>query len=447
MPDGIYEIVYRNTATVGGRRTNTVELTARRLVKNPDRMAVSVGETINWTLRGFHNPVDRPVANFTIVDMPGLGLNFRSGRIPAFNNGAGITYDIRYMVAGSNEWHTHVAAVDASRPFMFNLPQPGNLHYTRIGLFFGNVPAGFGLGNEIVFTFAVSGEAPNNELINRFMIGHDNIEQDGNSPDRPIIGGGADGSDGIGSRHYQENEIISIIPFNPIHHAYLIGDNHGMIRPYDSITRAEVATILFRLITDEYRAETWTQTNLFPDVEINDWFNNAVSTMANAGVLVGMPDGTFQPSRAITRAEFAVAMTRFFEDLPLEVSNMFSDIEGHWAESEINAAARLGWVTGFPDGTFAPNQAITRAEVAALINRILRRRPETVDDLLPGMIIWPDNMDTSAWFYLYLQEASNSNYFEMKADGFHKTWTALIEPRNWRTLELPDSRPWDILEN
>ena len=123
---------------------------------------------------------------------------------------------------------------------------------------------------------------------------------------------------------------------------------------------------------------------------------------------------------------------------------MFSDVYGHWAASEINAVARMGWVRGFPGGTFAPDQSITRAETAALINRILSRLPETVNDLLPGMVEWPDNGNIGAWYYLYIQEATNSNYFEMKADGIHKRWLQLLEPPRWYLLERTDSRPRDV---
>ena len=443
LPVGIFERTFRNTAQVNGNNTNSVNLVMTGLIKQPDRMAVYVGETINWTLRGFHNPLDRAATNFAIIDAPGRGLNFQSGSLPAFVNGAGVTYDIRYQVVGSNEWRTHATDINANSPFTFSLPQPGDLYYTAIGLFFGDVPVGFGLGNEIVLTFVVGDNAPNNILTNGFMITFDNAERPGISPDEPVvnepgIGGGAGGS-------VRDASVESIIPFNPAHHAYMVGDANGMIRPNASITRAEVATIFFRLVTDDYRAQMWTQQNSFADVQMNHWFNNAVSTMANAGVLTGMPDGTFQPQRAITRAEFAVVMARFFEGLPMEGANMFPDIEGHWAAAEINAAARMGWITGFPNGNFAPNQAITRAEAAALINRILGRLPRTVSDLLPGMTTWADNANTNAWYYLYIQEASNSNEFVMQADGIHKTWTALLNPRDWQVLEYPSSRPLDII--
>jgi len=218
----------------------------------------------------------------------------------------------------------------------------------------------------------------------------------------------------------------------------------GTIRPQSNISRAEVATIFFRLITDDYRAQMWTQQNPYSDVNLEQWFNNGISTMANVGLLYGMPDGTFQPNRPITRAEF-VAMTSRFLDLQHTGEDLFPDIAGHWAANSINAVARAGWIVGYPDGRFAPNQNITRAEVAAIINRILNRHPETLDDLLEGMVMWPDNTDTSAWFYLNIQEATNSHYYVRKADGIHETWTELIPPRKWEVLERPGSRPWDII--
>ena len=169
-------------------------------IKNPDRMVVNPGETINWTLRGFHNRSGGTVSDFTVVDIPGVGLNFRSASIPAFTNGEGITYEVRYTVAGSNEWRTYRTDIDASRPFSFSLPQPGNLHYTNIALFFGNVPADFALGNEIVMTFTVGNNAPNNTLINRFVVRYDNTEREGNSPNNPTVTppteSGAGGSSG-----------------------------------------------------------------------------------------------------------------------------------------------------------------------------------------------------------------------------------------------------------
>jgi len=146
-----------------------------------------VGGTIDWTLRGFHNRTGNDVTNFTIIDIPGRGLNFSRGNLPAFTNAAGITFDIRYTVYGSDEVHTFLSGIDASRPFTFSLPQSGNLRYTNIGLFFGNVPADFGLGNEIVLTFVAGTGAPNNELINRFVVRYDNVEHECRTTERPTV--------------------------------------------------------------------------------------------------------------------------------------------------------------------------------------------------------------------------------------------------------------------
>ncbi|MCL2201523.1 MAG: S-layer homology domain-containing protein, partial [Oscillospiraceae bacterium] len=238
--------------------------------------------------------------------------------------------------------------------------------------------------------------------------------------------------------------VIPLVLFSPIHYRYLIGDTDGLIRPTDNITRAEVVTIFFRLITDDFREQMWVQSNPYPDVIQRNWFNNAVSTMTNAGVLRGMPNGTFEPNRAITRAEFAAIVSRFIEG-EYTGEDYFRDIEGHWAQAYINTLGSRGWVIGVGDGNFEPNREITRAEAATIVNRILVRHPETVADLLPGMITWPDNADTTAWFYLDLQEATNSNSYEMKDDGYHKTWIELIPDPNWVALERPESRPRDHL--
>ena len=198
---------------------------------------------------------------------------------------------------------------------------------------------------------------------------------------------------------------------------------------------------------DNDRAQYWTQANPFPDVELNQWFNNAVSTTTNADIFMGMPDGNFQPSRAITRAEFAAAVVRFMNVQHREVAPLFNDIAGHWATNYISTAASLGWVMGYEglDGQFLPNQAITRAEAAAMINRMLSRLPKTPHDLLQSMRIWPDNMNPAAWYYLHIQEATNSHYYEMKEDNIHEKWIKLILPeRPWHLLELPTSTPEDI---
>ena len=231
-----------------------------------------------------------------------------------------------------------------------------------------------------------------------------------------------------------------------LHHAFMVGFEDGTIRPNHITTRAEVATIFFRLMPDANRAHYWMQTNPFPDVQMNDWFNNAVSTTVNAGLFAGMPNGTFQPDRAITRAEFATAVVRYMSATQINTTPMFNDIAGHWAEGYINTAALNGWLTG-PEGLggrFLPDQPITRAETAALINRMLNRMPENINDLLPNMLTWQDNTNTNAWYYLYIQQATNSNYFITKPNGIHKTWIVLADPRDWSVLEQPHATPWDI---
>ena len=250
--------------------------------------------------------------------------------------------------------------------------------------------------------------------------------------------------------YYEPVELIPIDP-TPIaetHYAFMIGfAEDGTIRPHANITRAEVATIFFRLITDEYRASVWTQTNSFADVQLDRWFNNAISTMENSGLFAGMPLGeNFGPNQAATRAEFAAMVVNYLGlgHYRSTGGNAFTDIEGHWASDAINVAYLQGWINGFGDGTFRPDELITRAQVAALVNRALGRLPETADDLLEGMVMWPDNMNPNAWYFLYIQEATNSHYHVKKEDGIHETWTHLIDPRNWRSLERPYSRPYNI---
>jgi len=243
---------------------------------------------------------------------------------------------------------------------------------------------------------------------------------------------------------------LNPMPVAPIHYAFMIGyAEDNTIRPHANITRAEVTTIFFRLITDEHRASIWSQTSAFADVSAGArWFNNSISTMERGGLFAGIPLGDhFSPNQAATRAEFAAMVVNYLGlgHVTNVETDAFTDITGHWATDAIHVAYLQGWVRGFGDGTFRPDQLITRAEVAALVNRALGRLPQYPSDLLEGMITWPDNMNQSAWYYLYIQEATNSHYHVQKADGIHETWTQLIEPRNWRALERPYSMPWDIL--
>ena len=219
------------------------------------------------------------------------------------------------------------------------------------------------------------------------------------------------------------------------HYGYMVGYPDGTVRPAGNITRAEVATIFFRLLTDESRKELWCTENPFSDVDSSNWFNNAVSTMYNAGIISGYPDGTFRPNAKITRAELATIVARFLEDrINAGVEINLTDISGHWAEGFIIEVAENGIITGYPDGTFKPDQAITRAETVTMINRLLQRKPDK-DHLLDDMIVWPDNMDTEAWYYEAIQEATNSheyyfsNYFESEI------WETLLPMRDWAALE------------
>ena len=218
------------------------------------------------------------------------------------------------------------------------------------------------------------------------------------------------------------------------HFAYIIGYEDGTVRPNGSITRAEVATIFFRLLTDETREQYWSSTNSYTDVKAGDWFNNAVSTLSRMGILGGYADGTFRPNASITRAEFAKIAVSFFKYKDIAAENIFADVApGSWYESFIAAAAEIGLIEGYEDGTFRPNSSITRAEACTIINRTLNRAPEK-DHLLPvsEMNVWPDNPYT-AWFYADMQEATNSH--EYKWLGDIEQWLEKLPERDWAELE------------
>ena len=217
------------------------------------------------------------------------------------------------------------------------------------------------------------------------------------------------------------------------HYAYIVGYPNGNVEPNGNITRAEVATIFFRLLTEEVRTANSTQSNSLSDVTRGQWFNHAVSTLSSMGIVKGHNDGTFAPNAPITRAEFAAIAARF-DDKNRDTSSKFTDIASHWAKNEIGIAANKGWINGYPDGTFRPNQYITRAEAMTLVNRVLNRLPENSSDLLDSMIKWPDNSDASAWYYLAVQEATNSHYYKTKENKFEK-WTELRKTRDWTELE------------
>ncbi|MEQ2928982.1 S-layer homology domain-containing protein [Agathobaculum butyriciproducens] len=219
------------------------------------------------------------------------------------------------------------------------------------------------------------------------------------------------------------------------HFAYIVGYPNGNVEPNGNITRAEVATIFFRLLTEEVRTANSTQSNSLSDVTRGQWFNHAVSTLSSMGIVKGHNDGTFAPNAPITRAEFAAIAARF-DDKNTDTSSKFTDIASHWAKNEIGIAANKGWINGYPDDTFRPNQYITRAEAMTLVNRVLNRLPENSSDLLDSMIKWPDNSDASAWYYLAVQEATNSHaYSDKSKDDKYEKWTTIRDARDWTKLE------------
>lgn len=212
------------------------------------------------------------------------------------------------------------------------------------------------------------------------------------------------------------------------HFAYVVGYKDGNVRPQGNITRAETAAIFFRLLKEEVRSENLSKHNDFADVTEDSWYNTAVSTMAGMNILKGRTANSFAPQAPITRAEFAAICARF-DSGRAEENSSFTDISGHWAEKEIERAATLGWVSGYTDGSFHPDAPITRAEAMTLINRVLCRMPETKADLLDSMTKWPDNQP-GAWYYLAVQEATNSHTYEQK-DSKYETWTALTAEPDW----------------
>ena len=217
------------------------------------------------------------------------------------------------------------------------------------------------------------------------------------------------------------------------HFAYVIGYPDGTVHPNGQITRAEVATIFFRLLRDEVRDGAFTTSNTYSDVACGKWYNNPISTMSALGIITGYPDGTFKPNKPITRAEFAAIAARF-DETQSGKSATFSDVIGHWAAKEIGIAYYNDWIKGYPDGTFKPDQNITRAEAMTLINRVLERKPESPADLLTNMNKWTDNMDTSKWYYLDVQEATNSHGYTRKTFNY-ELWRQMLPDPDWSRYE------------
>ena len=216
------------------------------------------------------------------------------------------------------------------------------------------------------------------------------------------------------------------------HFAYVIGYPDGKVYPKGNISRAETATIFFRLLKADIRDGNLTADNGFSDVANGQWHNKAISTMAKLGIVKGRRADSFDPDASITRAEFAAICARF-NTKPVENNGSFSDISGHWAENEIERAAAFGWISGYPDGTFHPDARITRAEAMTMINRVLCRMPQSESDLLDSMVTWPDNKP-SDWHYLAVQEATNSHDFNRQGE-VGESWTKLTSVPDWKQYQ------------
>ena len=242
-------------------------------------------------------------------------------------------------------------------------------------------------------------------------------------------GGSTGGGGGGGSRPTLNTED---------HYSYIIGYSDGTLQPYGTITRGEVGTIFFRLLTDDTREEYWSQVNDYTDCSSDLWCNNAISTLTNMGIIDGFSDGTFRPYAKITRAQFAKIAVGFFETTREDYQGYFTDVDiNAWYTEYVEAAARVGLIEGFNDGTFRPNTNITRAQACVIVNRALGRSPDE-DRLLDEdeMITWPDN-NPEDWFYADMQEATNSHdytWVTVSGDKVEK-WTEKLEQRDWAALE------------
>ena len=217
------------------------------------------------------------------------------------------------------------------------------------------------------------------------------------------------------------------------HYSYLIGYADGTVRPNGKITRAEVATIFFRLLSDDTRAKYWSSKNDFSDVPAGKWYNNAVSTLSNMGVIGGYADGTFRPDAPISRAEFAKIAVSFTQNTGAAAYNYFTDVKTmDWFAPYVTAAKDAGLIEGYSDGSFKPENKITRAEACAIVNRTLGRKPSKAHMKISDRIDWPD-VQTTDWFYEAIMEATNSHTCTM-GDRV-ETWTGKLPQRDWATLE------------
>ena len=230
------------------------------------------------------------------------------------------------------------------------------------------------------------------------------------------------------------NSIIAAAYLNTKdHYSYLIGYSDGTVRPNGRITRAEVATIFFRLLTDDTRQRNWSSENNFSDVSADKWYNNAVSTLCHMGVLGGYSDGSFRPNAPITRAEFAKIAVSFAQINGFSEYGYFTDVDSSdWYAPYVDAAKSVGLIEGYSDGSFKPENKITRAEACTIVNRVLGRKPSKNNMKISDRINWPD-CTTDDWFYEAIMEATNSHTYQMGKRA--ETWNDKLPQRDWAALE------------
>ena len=413
-PGQTLTITYTYTPTEAGTLTNKVEVTADNL---PDGEKPSDEVTVEVT----PEPVSSLTVNKSLAQVN--GSDYTGGKVSV---GDKLTYTIQVTNTG-NTTLSGVTVEDSLWNDGDAIQVDGELAYVADG---GTYTIKYDIAPDdmvtITYTYIVLRSDAGDTLTNTATVTTD---------------GGTTGEDTT------ETPVKPVTPIRPPvdpdkpelntedHYAYIVGYEDGSVQPEGDITRAEVATIFFRLLTDESRNEFWSQTNDYTDVPADAWYNNAVSTLSNAGIIDGYEDGTFKPDGNITRAEFATIAVRFFE-ATYDGEDLFSDIAGHWAQDYINEAANAGIVDGYPDGTFRPQQYITRAEAMTMVNRTIDRHPDA-DHLLDDMITWPDNPET-AWYYEQVQEATNSHAYTMNTDDEqnpYEIWTELLPNRDWSELE------------
>ena len=414
-PGQTLTITYTYTPTEAGTLTNKVEVTADNL---PDGEKPSDEVTVEVT----PEPVSSLIVNKSLAQVN--GSDYTGGKVSV---GDKLTYTIQVTNTG-NTTLSGVTVEDSLWNYEDAIQVDGELAYVADGGTY-TIKRDIAPGETvtITYTYTVLRSDAGDTLTNTATV---------TTPD-----------DGTTGEDTTETPVKPVTPIRPPvdpdkpelntedHYAYIVGYPDGNVKPEGNITRAEVATIFFRLLTDESRNEFWSQTNNYSDVSEDAWYNNAVSTLSNAGILDGYEDGTFKPDGNITRAEFATIAVRFFE-ATYDGGDLFSDIAGHWAQDYINEAANAGIVDGYPDGTFGPQKLITRAEAMTMVNRTIDRHPHK-DHLLEDMIVWPDNPET-AWYYEQVQEATNSHEYTMNTDDEqnpYEIWTNLLPNRDWSELE------------